>query len=87
MKEKKFPERMCMACRDKKPKRELIRIVKNENDFSIDYSGRMNGRGAYICKTKQCIDQCIKQKSLHKTFKTNVAPEVYNAIREIAVEN
>ncbi len=84
---KKVPERMCMACRSKKPKKDLIRIVKNENDFNIDYSGKMNGRGAYICKTKQCIDKCIKQKCLHKTFKTNVSPEVYNTLKEIVVEN
>lgn len=87
MKEKKVAERMCMACRNKKPKRDMIRIVRNDNLFNIDYSGRMNGRGAYICKSRECIDKCIKQKSLHKTFKTNVSNEVYNAIKEIAVEN
>lgn len=87
MKARKVPERMCMACRNKKPKRELIRIVKNNQDFHIDYSGKMNGRGAYICKNQVCIDKCIKERSLNKTFKTNVSNDVYKAIKEISVES
>lgn len=84
---KKVPERMCMACKSKKPKNYLIRVVGKDNVFNIDYSGKMEGRGAYICKNNACIERCLKQKMLHKTFKTNVANDVYAALKEISIEN
>ena len=76
--------RMCIACRQMKDKRDLLRIVKDkEGNISVDLSGKKNGRGAYICKDKTCLEKLKKQKSLNKAFKTNVSEDVYNEIREV----
>ena len=75
---------MCIACRQMKDKRDLLRIVKDkEGNISVDLSGKKNGRGAYICKYKTCLEKLKKQKSLNKAFKTNVSEDVYNEIREV----
>ena len=75
--------RMCIACREMKDKRQLIRIVKNkDNEIFIDSTGKKNGRGAYICKNETCISKMQKQKLLNKTFKTNVSDEIYSQIKE-----
>ena len=69
MKEKKIPLRMCIGCREMKPKRELIRVVRlPEGQVSLDSTGRMPGRGAYICKNRECLMRAIKQKQIEKTF-------------------
>mgnify|MGYP002801093301 CR=1 FL=1 len=75
--------RMCIACREMKDKRQLVRIVKNkDNEIFIDSTGKKNGRGAYICKNETCISKMQKQKLLNKTFKTNVSDEIYSQIKE-----
>ena len=59
----KLPERTCMGCNGKKPKKELIRIVKNkEGEINIDRTGKMQGRGAYICDNIECLEKLIKTK-------------------------
>ena len=66
---KKIPQRTCMGCRDKKEKKELIRIVKNkENQISIDKIGKQEGRGAYLCNNIQCLEKVIKSKRLEKAL-------------------
>lgn len=63
MKSKKVPLRMCLGCREMKPKRDLIRIVlPKEGEAQIDSTGKANGRGAYICKNTQCLQALSKQK-------------------------
>lgn len=79
---KKTPMRTCIACKECKPKKELIRIVHSDSGFVLDKTGKLNGRGAYICNKKECFDLLIKNKLLNKTFKTNVAIEDYNKIKE-----
>lgn len=75
--------RMCIACRQMKDKRELLRIVKDkENNISIDKTGKKNGRGAYICKDKECLAKLKKQKLLNKAFKTNISEDIYKLIEE-----
>ncbi len=74
------PYRMCMVCRERKPKNELVRIVKNQNGIKIDETGKVDGRGAYICKEGNCCDKLLKTKSLNKTFRENISIEVYNEI-------
>ena len=80
-----LPNRMCMVCRTRKPKGELIRIVKNKSgEISLDKTGKLDGRGAYICKDKACIDKLLKTKSLNKSYHINVSQEVYeNILNEI----
>ena len=73
--------RTCVACREPKDKRELLRIVKDkEGQLSVDLTGKKNGRGAYICKSKECFAKLRKQKGLNKAFKCNVPEEIYNSL-------
>ena len=69
---------MCVACRQSKPKKELIRIVcTKEGAVSADMSGRAAGRGAYICRDKACLEKAQKTRILEKTFSCRIEPEVY----------
>lgn len=77
------PLRMCIACREMKPKREMLRVVRNaEGEISADPTGKAPGRGAYICQSEECRKKLSGKKLLNKTFSTNVAPEVYEGIEE-----
>ena len=80
--ERKVPMRQCVACRAMKEKRELIRIVKSEDGISVDKTGKKNGRGAYVCKDKNCVDKLKKQKILSRVFSTSVDDAVYDGISE-----
>ena len=88
MENKKVPLIQCIVCRQSKPKKELIRIVRtSDNDFSVDKTGKLNGRGSYICNSEECINNLVKQKALNKAFKTNVDKEVYDKLKEQFVES
>jgi predicted RNA-binding protein YlxR (DUF448 family) len=80
--DKKVPMRLCIACRQMKPKKELIRIVKNGEEIKLDKTGKANGRGAYICNDKECIAKLRKQKLLNRVFACQVDDSVYTAIEE-----
>lgn len=88
MSAKKTPMRMCTGCREMKPKQQLIRIVKTpDGEIKLDTTGRLNGRGAYICKSADCLKKAQKAGALSRAFETNVADEVYAAIeRELLSE-
>lgn len=82
-KTKKIPMRMCIACREMKPKSEMTRVVKNvEDEISLDPTGKAPGRGAYVCNNEECLKKAIGKKLFNKTFSTNVAPEVYQGVEE-----
>ena len=81
--EKKIPMRMCVACREMKPKKDMLRIVKEPSgEVSIDFTGRKNGRGAYICSNGECIKKLKKQKTLNRVFSMEISGEVYDRIEE-----
>lgn len=83
MKPKKVPQRMCIGCQEMKPKKELVRVVKNkEGQISIDLKGKAPGRGAYICKCTKCLDMAVKAKKLERTFETAIPNDVYEKLRE-----
>ncbi len=83
MAEKKLPMRTCIACRAEKPKRELIRIVKSKDgEFSVDKTGKLSGRGAYLCDDKACAEKVIKKKLLKHAFGVEVSTEVYDKLTE-----
>lgn len=82
MSEKKVPMRMCIVCRESKPKKDLIRIVKNDEVFNIDKTGKLNGRGSYICNSEECLSKLCKQKVLNKVFRCNINQEVYDRLKE-----
>ena len=82
MSEKKVPFRMCMACRERKNKREMFRVVKSESGIHLDFSGKAEGRGAYLCNSETCLKKLLRYKLVNKTFSCDIGEEVYQAIEE-----
>ncbi len=81
MANKKIPMRMCTGCREMKPKKELVRVVKTpENDIKLDTTGKLNGRGAYICKDKECLNKARKMNAFSRTFGIAVPQEIYSQL-------
>ena len=78
---KKIPMRQCLGCREMKPKRELIRVVKSpEGEITLDFKGKKPGRGAYVCRSEACLKRAIKQKQLERQLETSLTPEVADAL-------
>ena len=83
MKVKKIPMRMCTGCGEMKPKKELIRVVKNnEGEVSLDPVGKKPGRGAYVCKSAECLEKAYKSKRLNRNLETGISEDIFNAMRE-----
>ncbi len=81
--QRKIPMRQCTGCREMKPKRELIRVVKSpEGEISIDTRGKKPGRGAYICPNAECLKKAEKSKALERAFDTKIPDEVYESLTE-----
>ena len=81
MKPKKIPMRMCVGCREMKPKKELIRVVRSpEGVVSMDPVGKKPGRGAYVCRSEACLKRAIKQKQLERQLETSLTPEGADAL-------
>jgi predicted RNA-binding protein YlxR (DUF448 family) len=80
--EKKIPMRTCIACRAEKPKKELVRVVKFNDQIKLDLTGKANGRGAYVCNCKECIAKLKKGKMLNRAFSMPVEESVYDSIME-----
>ena len=84
---KKVVQRMCMGCNTKKDKRDLIRIVMSKDgNITIDKSGKLSGRGAYICDNLDCLNKVIKTKRLEKIFNTKIDEEIYKNLRGVIVD-
>lgn len=85
---KKVPQRTCIGCNTKKDKRDFIRIVKNkENEIEVDKTGKMHGRGAYICDNIDCLEKAIKSKRLEKSFEMQISNEIYEKLRGVMIGN
>lgn len=83
---KKIPLRTCMGCNEKKPKKELIRIVKQKDgNVEVDKTGKMEGRGAYICNNIECLDKVIKTKRLERTLDIQISEETYKNLRGVII--
>ena len=81
---KKQPQRTCMGCNEKKDKKDLIRIVKNkQNEINIDKTGKLEGRGAYICDSITCLEKAIKTKRIEKVFEQKIPDEIYERLRGV----
>ena len=79
--QKKIPQRQCMGCRERKAKRELIRVVRTtEGTVSLDFSGKLNGRGAYICPNPECLKKAQKTKSLERSLEVSIPETVYERL-------
>ena len=82
MKQKKIPLRMCVGCRESKPKRELLRVVRTPDArIELDATGKMSGRGAYVCKNKECLRRAIKTKQLERALEHPIGPEIFERLR------
>lgn len=80
---KKIPMRQCVGCREMKSKKELIRVIKTDDEgVIIDLTGKKNGRGAYICPNADCLRKAITTKGLERSFKAPVEKEVYDNLEK-----
>ena len=78
---KKIPMRQCVGCREMKEKKSLIRVVKSpEGEVSLDFKGKLPGRGAYVCPDPECLKKARKSRALERAFETAIPPEVYDAM-------
>ncbi|MBP5579387.1 MAG: YlxR family protein [Ruminococcus sp.] len=83
MKPKKIPMRMCLGCNEMKPKKELIRVVKSpEGDISLDFKGKAAGRGAYICRSTECLEKARKARRFEKSFSCRIEESVYEVMMD-----
>ena len=81
--EKKIPMRQCLGCREMKPKKELIRVVRSpDGEISLDFKGKASGRGAYICPDSACLKKAVKAKAMEKAFSMSIPPEIYDKLQE-----
>lgn len=81
--QKKIPQRQCMGCRERKEKRQLIRVVrKTDGSVCLDFSGKVSGRGAYICPDKACLNKALKSKSLERSLEVAIPEEVYGRLEK-----
>ncbi|MBQ5591116.1 MAG: YlxR family protein [Clostridia bacterium] len=80
---KKIPMRMCIGCGEHKPKRELVRVVKNkEGNISLDLTGKAQGRGAYVCKSVDCLKVIKEKRKLNRAFSQEIPVEIYDLLIE-----
>ena len=80
---RKIPMRMCVGCREMKPKKELLRVVKPaEGECAIDRTGKASGRGAYVCPSAECLKKAQKSKALERALEAKIAPEVFDTLAE-----
>jgi len=79
--QKKIPMRQCMGCRERRAKRELIRVVRGtDGTVCLDFSGKLNGRGAYLCSNTECLKKAQKSKALERSLEVPIPEEVYERL-------
>ncbi|MEZ3486445.1 MAG: YlxR family protein [Lachnospiraceae bacterium] len=80
---KKIPVRKCVGCQEMKSKKEMIRVIRTkEGEFLLDATGRKNGRGAYICPSRECLAKAVRSRGLERSFKQSIPAEVYEALEK-----
>ena len=80
---RKIQMRKCVGCGEMKPKKELMRVLRTEeNEFVLDTTGKKNGRGAYLCMSKDCFEKAVKSKGLERSFKQAIPTEVYDRLEK-----
>ena len=80
---KKIPMRMCVGCREMKPKRELIRVVRSQDgNVTVDFTGKAAGRGAYVCRSVQCLERAIKTRGLDRALEHKIEDTVFLQLKE-----
>lgn len=80
---KKVPLRKCTGCGEMKPKKEMVRVLKtSENEILLDMTGKKNGRGAYICSSKECLLKAIKNKGIERSLQTGIPTDVFEQLKK-----
>ena len=80
---KKIPLRQCVGCNEMKSKKEMLRVLKTtEEEIVLDTTGKMNGRGAYLCKNAECLKKAIKQKGIERSLKMEIEKSVYEKLEK-----
>ena len=80
---KKIPMRQCVGCGEMKDKKEMMRILKTaEGSIVLDMTGKKNGRGAYLCKSAECLQKARRNKGLERSFKMSIPEEVYETLEK-----
>ena len=75
--------RKCVGCQEMKSKREMIRILKTESEgIILDATGKKNGRGAYICRSGECLEKAIRNHGIERSLKTGILPEIYDSLKK-----
>ena len=83
MQQKKIPQRQCMGCRERKEKREMIRVVRSpEGGVSLDFRGKAPGRGAYICPDMACLKKALRSKALDRSLEVTIPEEIYARLEQ-----
>ena len=81
--QKKITQRQCMGCRERKPKRDMIRVVRGtDGTVSLDFGGKLNGRGAYICPQSRCLKKALRSKALDRRLAVTIPEEVYQRLEK-----
>ena len=81
MKQRKMPMRMCVGCREMKPKKDMVRIVRApEGAVTVDRTGKASGRGAYVCTGSECLGRAVKQKALDRALETKVDDALFEVL-------
>lgn len=79
----KVPMRKCVGCGEMKSKKEMMRVLKTEDgEFVLDVTGKKNGRGAYVCRSKECFVKAMKNKGLERSFKQSIPKEIYEMLEK-----
>ncbi|MBP0970329.1 MAG: YlxR family protein [Oscillospiraceae bacterium] len=85
---KKIPLRMCIGCREHKPKKELIRVVKSpDGEVSVDLTGKKSGRGAYVCRNEACLRKAQKSRQLERALECSMTQELYDRLAQEIAES
>lgn len=80
---RKIPQRVCVGCGEMKSKKEMLRVLKTaEGEILLDATGKKNGRGAYLCFSRECLTKAIKGKGLERSFKMSIPKEVYDKLEK-----
>ncbi|MCD7756047.1 MAG: YlxR family protein [Firmicutes bacterium] len=81
--QRKIPQRQCMGCRERKPKREMIRVVRQpDGTVSLDFSGKLSGRGAYVCPDLECLRKARKSRALERCLEADIPQTVYDRLEK-----
>lgn len=79
----KVPMRQCVGCQEMKPKKDMMRVIKTaENEIVLDFTGKKNGRGAYLCKSLACLQNARKNRGLERSFKMSIPNEIYDNLEK-----